>query len=505
MSKANNWRMARRRNTMVVNSFNYRYKKRERTQNWSTAEKTLLFELVKKYKDIVDNKSASLADKNKAWTSIHKTFLESCETERNVSRVKEQWGRMKALAKLEVSTYNAKVKTSGLEEAEKLKPSELNTHIWDFCCTDTKPKTDDNDSSIEGKVETTEATELPEQSVLEQSTPEENVPKANVTKYETIPDKKPDAEERISPTREIEIVEPQIKIENEAEIPSFNYTMTQDANSEEKVDNKKRQANVQVELVDTKRMKLPDTEKDKEDTAAAVGAQETPSISVLNSAKPQPRIFVRGNLLKQVSPLKPKPMQQNRTLRIIPPPNQNKKVTTPSPSAINSAVPLRLLLSKNVQHKVPPVITARTTVATVDHSQIEQKKKIELLDVQLECARVQKETAFVELKIAAMKRQALEKELAERSESQARMTGERGSGVGKGGGGGGSIREAGGSFGKMEAAHEDQYFYNMQKEQISKLREGLHDEISFHEEQIKRHQEAINRHKKRMAEMESTK
>lgn len=41
------------------------------------------------------------------------------------------------------------------------------------------------------------------------------------------------------------------------------------------------------------------------------------------------------------------------------------------------------------------------------------------------------------------------------------MAGERGAGAGRGGGGGGSIREAGGSFGKMEAAHEDQYFYNM--------------------------------------------
>ncbi|CAB0037581.1 unnamed protein product [Trichogramma brassicae] len=48
---------------------------------------------------------------------------------------------------------------------------------------------------------------------------------------------------------------------------------------------------------------------------------------------------------------------------------------------------------------------------------------------------------------------------------QVRMTGERGSGAGKGGGGGGSIREAGGSFGKMEAAHEDQYFYNQLMEE----------------------------------------
>lgn len=41
------------------------------------------------------------------------------------------------------------------------------------------------------------------------------------------------------------------------------------------------------------------------------------------------------------------------------------------------------------------------------------------------------------------------------------MSGEPGSGAGKGGGGGGSIREAGGSFGKMEAAREDQYFHNL--------------------------------------------
>lgn len=43
------------------------------------------------------------------------------------------------------------------------------------------------------------------------------------------------------------------------------------------------------------------------------------------------------------------------------------------------------------------------------------------------------------------------------------MSGERGSGAGQGGGGGGAIRSAGGSFGKMEAANEDQYFYNQVK------------------------------------------
>jgi hypothetical protein len=37
--------------------------------------------------------------------------------------------------------------------------------------------------------------------------------------------------------------------------------------------------------------------------------------------------------------------------------------------------------------------------------------------------------------------------------------GDLGSGAGKGGGGGGSIREAGGAFGKSEAAKEEEYFY----------------------------------------------
>lgn len=39
------------------------------------------------------------------------------------------------------------------------------------------------------------------------------------------------------------------------------------------------------------------------------------------------------------------------------------------------------------------------------------------------------------------------------------MSGDPGSGAGKGGGGGGAIRSAGGGFGKMEAAREEEYFY----------------------------------------------
>ncbi|CAG9796953.1 unnamed protein product [Diatraea saccharalis] len=82
-------------------------------------------------------------------------------------------------------------------------------------------------------------------------------------------------------------------------------------------------------------------------------------------------------------------------------------------------------------------------------------------------------------------------------------SGEPGSGAGKGGGGGGSIREAGGAFGKMEAAREDEYFYKKQKEQIANLKSHLHKEISFHEDQIKRHEDAIRRHKEQMSSMDN--
>ncbi|KFM77307.1 ATPase inhibitor mai-2, mitochondrial, partial [Stegodyphus mimosarum] len=59
--------------------------------------------------------------------------------------------------------------------------------------------------------------------------------------------------------------------------------------------------------------------------------------------------------------------------------------------------------------------------------------------------------------------------------SNGSQAGEWGSGAGKGGGAGGSVREAGGSFGKMEAAREEEYFRKLQKEQISKLKGHLHE------------------------------
>ncbi|GFQ76920.1 hypothetical protein TNCT_624461 [Trichonephila clavata] len=79
-----------------------------------------------------------------------------------------------------------------------------------------------------------------------------------------------------------------------------------------------------------------------------------------------------------------------------------------------------------------------------------------------------------------------------------RSNGEWGSGSGKGGGSGGSVRDAGGSFGKMEAAREEEYFRKQQKEQIKKLKSHLQDEIDHHEDSIKKLEDEIKRHKEKI-------
>ncbi|KXJ15572.1 ATPase inhibitor, mitochondrial [Exaiptasia diaphana] len=98
--------------------------------------------------------------------------------------------------------------------------------------------------------------------------------------------------------------------------------------------------------------------------------------------------------------------------------------------------------------------------------------------------------------------------------SFARMmcSGEMGSGSGKGGGGGGTIREAGGAFGKMEQAHEEQYFRQLREQQLKALREQhkhmvemLEKDISHHESQIKHNKEQIDKYKKMIDKEQSKK
>jgi len=85
---------------------------------------------------------------------------------------------------------------------------------------------------------------------------------------------------------------------------------------------------------------------------------------------------------------------------------------------------------------------------------------------------------------------------------RAMSTGEYGSGSGKGGGSGGSIRDAGGSFGKMEAAREDEYFHKLQVQQLKAMKNELASELDNHQQQLKHHAEAAERSKRRIAELQ---
>ncbi|CAJ0600198.1 unnamed protein product [Cylicocyclus nassatus] len=84
------------------------------------------------------------------------------------------------------------------------------------------------------------------------------------------------------------------------------------------------------------------------------------------------------------------------------------------------------------------------------------------------------------------------------------MSGGFGDGAGKGGGSGGSIRDAGGAFGKMEAAREDEYFYKKQKEQLEELKAHLQQEIEHHEKQVENHKAILERHRERIREVEDS-
>uniref|UniRef100_T1GV51 ATP synthase F1 subunit epsilon n=1 Tax=Megaselia scalaris TaxID=36166 RepID=T1GV51_MEGSC len=68
--------------------------------------------------------------------------------------------------------------------------------------------------------------------------------------------------------------------------------------------------------------------------------------------------------------------------------------------------------------------------------------------------------------------------------------------------GAGTIRQAGGSFGKMEAAHEEEYFRRKQFEALQKLHSDQIHQIEFHKHQIKEHQEAIKRHQEFITNLE---
>ena len=63
----------------------------------------------------------------------------------------------------------------------------------------------------------------------------------------------------------------------------------------------------------------------------------------------------------------------------------------------------------------------------------------------------------------------------------------------QGGGSGGSVRDAGGAFGKMEAAQEEQFFRRQQKEQLEKMKKALDAHKDDIEKQIQEHEAELKR------------
>jgi len=90
-------------------------KKRERTQNWIPEEKNALFSLIKSHVSAIENKkidAAASAMKSLAWQQIYCAFRGRFSADRDIIRIREQWRRMKAQARMEMYTYSEKVRSS---------------------------------------------------------------------------------------------------------------------------------------------------------------------------------------------------------------------------------------------------------------------------------------------------------------------------------------------------------------------------------------------------------
>ncbi|XP_031370890.1 uncharacterized protein LOC102676494 isoform X1 [Apis dorsata] len=393
---------------MCSNSTTVLLKKRERTQNWIPEEKNALFSLIKGHVNAIENKkidAAASAMKMLAWQQIHRAFRGIFSTDRDITRMREQWRRMKSQARMEMYTFAEKMKTLGPEEAAKCRPSDLSIEVWKLMEKTRKNDGDKDRSDENGR-----------------RSPE------NLTSLQAILNKLTAATPEVTTVNEIKV----------------------DADSDEY--------------------------NTEEDSSQGEVLKEKPGVS------------------------------QKKRLRIseeepIDLPEQGFNSMDTMICDVEDGVSTSYMKERNSRFNNEQDESIQGRMWMFEMAQREHELKLRMLNIALEKVELQKQTAINELKTSEIKRQLVENQAAEYY-SQVRMIGERGSGAGKGGGGGGSIREAGGSFGKMEAAHEDQYFYNLQKQQLQKLKEDLHDEISFHEEQIKRHQEAINRHKKRITDMD---
>lgn len=97
-------------------------KKRERTQNWIPEEKSALFTLIKHHVNAIENKkidAAASAMKSLAWQQIYCAFRGRFSADRDITRIREQWRRMKAQARMEMYAYAEKVRHSNWRHVDE--------------------------------------------------------------------------------------------------------------------------------------------------------------------------------------------------------------------------------------------------------------------------------------------------------------------------------------------------------------------------------------------------
>ena len=105
-----------------------------RAANWSLEEKELLFSLVSDEIDILECKTTdanAVKKRNVVWRDIHNKFSAQVPTPRPLVRLKEQWKRLKTIAKKEFSYFNKEQKRTGGGPAPT-PPSDISVKVKDL-------------------------------------------------------------------------------------------------------------------------------------------------------------------------------------------------------------------------------------------------------------------------------------------------------------------------------------------------------------------------------------
>jgi hypothetical protein len=93
------------------------HEKRLRTSNWSQEEKDMLINCINKRLPVIKNKTTDTNDNARklgAWKEIHEEFTAmSNNKDRNITKLKEQWRRMKQMAKKNVFKVKTYIQKTG--------------------------------------------------------------------------------------------------------------------------------------------------------------------------------------------------------------------------------------------------------------------------------------------------------------------------------------------------------------------------------------------------------